>query len=459
MSKKNRVVNKTRRGNNEGSIYQRPNGAWSGMATVGYDENGKIKRKAVYGKTRMEVAQKLTELTNRISNDNYDYVSKNTFGDMMNEWLLIFKKTQVTPRTFEHNFRNFKLHIYPKIGKMKIDEVNTVVIQKLLNEMLENNYSLASTRKIKFLINQFFEYAIQNKLTLDNPATRTKVKSNERKIYDNENKYKAISPEIRNQFIKALDKHDFLKPLCMCMLFAGLRTGEVLALRWENIDFENKSLKVECGVTVIPKFDENGKVKERITVVSDTKTACSVREVPMPDILVRALDDYKTRQFIKGKENNINLLAPNVLVFANNDGSVRSYSGTKKIFERFLTANNLDNKGIHFHALRHTYSNMLFENNENPKVIQSLLGHKSVKTTITTYNSVDKSHLKKATDLFNREYSVDKKEEKKIVSDLSVEQLNDLILELTAKRKEKLQYENDEIEVKIRKRKEHDNEM
>ena len=175
MSKKNRIVSKTRRGNNEGSIFQRPNGMWSGMATVGYDENGKIIRKAVYGRTRLEVAQKLTELTNRISSDNFDYISKNSFGNMMEEWLLVFKKSQVTPRTFEGNFRNFKLHIYPKIGKMKIDDVNTVIIQRLLNDMLDNNYSLASTRKVKFLINQFFEYAIQNKLTSDNQIGRAHV--------------------------------------------------------------------------------------------------------------------------------------------------------------------------------------------------------------------------------------------------------------------------------------------
>lgn len=459
MSKKNRIVSKTRRGNNEGSIFQRPNGMWSGMATVGYDENGKIIRKAVYGRSRLEVAQKLTELTNRISSDNFDYISKNSFGKMMEEWLLVFKKSQVTPRTFEGNFRNFKLHIYPKIGKMKIDDVNTVVIQRLLNDMLDNNYSLASTRKVKFLINQFFEYAIQNKLTSDNPATRTKVKSNERKIYDSENKYKAISPEIRNKFIKDLDNHDFLKPLCFTMLFAGLRTGESLALRWENIDFDNKILKVECSITVIPKFDENGKVKERVTVVSDTKTACSVREVPMPDILCEALEDYKTRQYFKGKEHKIDLLAPNVLVFANNDGSVRSYSGTKKIFHRFLTKYGFDEYKIHFHGLRHTYSNMLFEANENPKVIQALLGHKSVKTTITTYNSIDKSYFKKATDLFNKEFSIkntkQKKEANSVVEHLSESQFDKLI--------ELLGFDNssnkDEVEAEIRKRKKQESEM
>lgn len=91
-------------------------------------------------------------------------------------------------------------------------------------------------------------------------------------------------------------------------------------------------------------------------------------------------------------------------MFGNDDDSLRSYGGTKKILYRFLKSNNLDKYNIHFHTLRHTYSNTLFEAEQNPKVIQSLLGHKDVKTTITTYNSVDKSYFDKATNVFNEQY-------------------------------------------------------
>ncbi len=451
MGKRNRIVNRTRRNNGEGSIYQRADGRWSGMATVGYDENGKQMRKAVYGKTRLEVVQKLSELTNRIANNNLDYVTNNNVENLMKEWMLVFKKQTVTPRTFEGNFRNFKLHIAPKIGKMKIYEVSTMVVQKLLNEILEQGYSLATTRKVKFLINQFYEYAIENKLTNENPAIKTKVKSTERKIYDSENQYKAIPPEVRDRFITALNSHDLLKPFCLTMMFGGLRVGEVLALRWEDLDMKNKTLKIEYGVTVVPKFDEEGNIKERVTVVSDTKTACSVREIPLPDILINALEEYKKRQWIIGREHNVDLLDKKSLIFPNNDGSVRTYYGMRCIFKRFLKTNNLTGYGIHFHGLRHTYSNMLFENNENPKVVQALLGHKSVKTTISTYNSVDKSYFKKATDLFNREYGTNgerpKEKATEMISNLNDEQVNKL-LQLLEKRKQEKEQEEPIQEVK-----------
>ena len=207
-------------------------------------------------------------------------------------------------------------------------------------------------------LNQFFDYAVQQKFVVSNPTLLTRVKSKERKIYDGENKYKAIPPEVREKFLECLNEHKLLKPLCLCMMCAGLRTGEALALTWEDIDFKNKIISVKRGITIVPKFDENGKVKERKTVISETKTACSVRDVPMPDILVEVLQDYKIEQEINSEIHKVNLTAGNSLVFGNDDGSVRTYYGTKKIFYRFLKKHNLDKLGIHFHGLRHTYSNI-----------------------------------------------------------------------------------------------------
>lgn len=153
---KTKVVSKTRRANNEGSIFQRKDGRWVGAATTGYDSEGKIIRKFIYGKSRMEVADKLTELTNRIESNNFDYVDKNNMARLMSEWLLVFKKNQVSPRTFEGVFSKYKIHIEPKIGNMKIDEISTLTIQKLLNQMLDDGYSLDVVRKTKVIFNQFF---------------------------------------------------------------------------------------------------------------------------------------------------------------------------------------------------------------------------------------------------------------------------------------------------------------
>lgn len=150
MAKKNKVVNKTRRANNEGSIFQRKDtGKWAGSVTMGYDENGKIIRKTVYGNSQTEVAKKISEISGRIKSNSYDMIENKNFGEFMNEWLLVFKKVQVTPRTFEGIIRNFRLHIEPQIGSMKIYDVDTYVIQKVINKMFDNDYAVDTVKFTK----------------------------------------------------------------------------------------------------------------------------------------------------------------------------------------------------------------------------------------------------------------------------------------------------------------------
>lgn len=404
--KKNKVVEKTRRKNGEGSIYQEKNGLWVGSIWM-EESDGSKKRHKVYGHSEMEVSKKLVELTGRMNAMKDTMYSGKTFGELMFDWLMIFKKSAVTPRTFEGNIRNFNIHIKPLIGNMKIEDVTKPVIQQVMNELIAKGLANNTIKKNKFLLNQFFDYAIECGLVQNNPTYKVKVRNREVSLTDQENKYKAIPPEMRVKFLQALNTHPFLKPLCMTSMFAGLRVGELLALKWENVDFENKTIQVRNGITQVPQFDEKGKIISRVTVIGNTKTACSVREVPIPDILVDALKDWKKEQWVRQQLTGVSLLEPKSIVFSNEDGSVRTYSGTRRIFDRFAKKHGFYGQ-IHFHTLRHTYSNMLFEMNENPKIIQALLGHKSVKTTLTVYNSVDKSYYKQATEKLNNLFNDEK---------------------------------------------------
>lgn len=448
-----KVVSKTRRANNEGSIFQRSDGRWGGALTMGYDENGKIIRKTIYGKTQAEVAKKLSEISGRVKSNSYELVENSDLEKLMFEYLMTFKKSTVSPRTFEGNIRNFKLHIVPHIGKMKVYEIDNYTIQKFVNILLDQGYSVDTIKKCKHLLNQFFEYSIENKWIYTNPTLKVKVKG-KRNVYeeDGDERYKALPPEIRDKFLDALNKDEanFIKPLCITLMFAGLRIGEALALKWKNIDFANKTIKIERAITQTLKFDEQGNVKDRTTVIGDTKTACSVRDIPVTDIVLETLKQWKEKQG-KRQETNPNvtaiLTAPTSFVFANDNGSYRTYYGTRVIFDRFKRRNGLNKYHIHFHGLRHTFSNMLFEMNENPKVIQQLLGHRDVKTTITVYNSVNSDYVREATDRLNtkiqeHEQERESNEDNTYSNDNSKDELTDeeidrMIKELERKKKRK----------------------
>ena len=147
-------------------------------------------------------------------------------------------------------------------------------------------------------------------------------------------------------------------------------------------------------------------------------------------------------------------------VFANDNGSVRSYSGTRKIFDRFKRRNHLHKSYVHFHGLRHTFSNMLFEMNENPKVIQQLLGHRDVKTTITVYNSVDNEYIRQTTEKFNEKVKEDRlileqkkrdevleKHKDKFIEDMSDDEFDDMLQQLMEESLERKRKKQSDMEM------------
>ena len=394
----------TRRGNNEGSVFQRADGRWCAVVNIGYDRDGRRMRKTFYGKTRAEVAVKMTaELGERLKGGHAS-PSNDSLQVLMHEWLMTFKRADVSPRTFERNLGTAKLHIYPHIGALRLHEITPNIVQSLFNRMLFGGYAPASVRKVKFLLHQFFAYAKNNRFVSENPVDGCIVKTKKEHKEQKEEKYKAIPIELRGIFLDAVSKDPFLKPLCMIQMFAGLRIGEALALQWKDVDLAHGVINIDNAVTVVPTLDRQGNTISKQTVISDTKTVASVREVPMPEILKQALLEWNKLRRKQQIDSGFSLTAPDDLVFGTNQGRLRTYYGTKTMFERLMRRAGLAEYKIHFHSLRHTYSSMLFEEKENPKVIQMLLGHKDVTTTIKTYNSVDRSYFKQATDKLDEKF-------------------------------------------------------
>ena len=390
-NKKNPI--RTRRSNGQGSIFQRKDGRWCGSITIGYNNVGKQLRKCVYGHSKAEVINKLAKIIGLVNNCDYVTIENNTFGELMLDWLMVFKKNAVTSRTFEGDIRNFRKHIDTYLGKFKLYNVNHFVLQQLFNNMMDSGYAIATIKKIKHLINQFFNYAIENGWVQLNPTIRIKIRSSNKVI---NNKYKALKTYEKPEFIDALhkDESNFIKPMCLMLMFSGLRIGEVIALKWCDVDFDKKTLNIERAITQEVTFDAIGNIIGRKTVIGTTKTLCSKRIIPITNYLIEVLTEWKDKQ----KEKSNKLICMDSFIFGNDDGSVSTYSGCKHIFDRFRKRNDLKKFGVAFNGLRHTFSNILFENKENPKAVQQLLGHRDVKTTIMVYNSVDDEYLRNTSD-------------------------------------------------------------
>lgn len=386
-----------RRANGEGTIFQRKDGRWVVAIVNGLKEDGSLNREYRYAKSEAEAKEIQKQIAQSISNGTY-YTSKVLLGDAMKEWLRLYKKSLVSDRTYESNIRTFKNHIEPNLGKIPYSKVTSNMVQELLTRSLQDHNGCPNTpKRIKFLLNQFYEYLISNKKATENPALRCKVTGKYKKTFiDSRGKikhnanYKAIPEKERIRFIRALDKApDIIKPISLVMMLASLRVGEALGLKWENVDFDKGLIYVEQGLTEKIEFDDDLNILSRENVISTTKTVCSKRVLKMPQILIDALQKWRKIQWCKEQVSGIPLTRSNNLIFCRDDGGVRGYDALRRQFDRFTKKYGFrDAFGIHCHMLRQTFSNMQIENKRNIKDVQHLLGHKDAKTTQLHYNSI-----------------------------------------------------------------------
>jgi len=273
---------------------------------------------------------------------------------------------------------------------LNVADITAHVLQRILNRMRLDGCSFHKMQRVKFMLNQLFTYLIDFEGLEFNPLNKIKLKQ------PNETtKYKAMPKDLRSEFLEKLNDHALLRTICYLGLFAGLRISEILALKWSAIDFSSKTIMVHAALSLDIVFDQKGNFLSSKSVIGNTKTVCSVRSVGMPNILRTTLMEWKRNSIY----NN-----PTDFVISNN-GNMRTYAGLRKKFERFRKRTGLHQYGISFHTMRHTYATMLFEMGENPKVVQFLLGHKSLEMTLANYMSLDTTMTKSATERFNQVFS------------------------------------------------------
>jgi integrase len=376
---------KYRRSNGEGSVFRHNNGKWCGQIALGIDENGKRTRRTVYGETRAEVVEKLAVLRGSIDAHKLKPSLRTTVGQFIEKWLKDFKRPTVTPRTYEW-YMNVNKNISDEIKDTLLHKANAYQIQTMLNAMKNEGYSVRTIKAAYDLLNQAFKAAVEFHMIGENPMDKVKVQRKETK-----RKQKALDAETRKKAMEVIDGNEVYKPIVYTMIGMGLRIGETIALKWSDVDFKNNTLSVNKAAKATPEVNDNGEITGRSMEISGTKTVCSVRTLPMPEVVREALKEWQKVYFQRFKASETDNL-----VFPNKDGKLRSYSGFRRQFGRFLNEKGLEN--ITFHQFRHTFATMMLERGVNPRVVQEFLGHKDISTTLGIYTGVTSDVMKAAAD-------------------------------------------------------------
>lgn len=376
----------TRRGKNEGSVYRRKDGKWVGQVTVGYrKDNGKPIRKYTYGNTREEVARWValtlsTELGKDAPSD--DLLLK----DFLHKWLTGFKSHEVCSRTMELYYTAERLHIVPVLGDIPLDQLTTGQIQKLLYRLqADKQLSNRTISLVRSALSQMYDYALEMQLVENNPARNAKLPQQPKRIVQDDEKALPIAQ--REALLNAAAGNAVMCPIITMLMLTGMRIGEVLALQWKHIDFRNKTISIRQSVTRELVFDQEGRTQSSKDALGTTKTWTSQRTIQAPDLVLERLREWM--KHVTGMKGGLKVLVPEGFIFfSTRTMGMRTYSGFRASYRHFLERNGFSPEGMNLHRFRHTYASMLLEQQINPKIVQKLLGHRDVSTTLGIYSHV-----------------------------------------------------------------------
>ena len=370
-----------KRANGEGTIVKNiRNGVqkgWRASITIGRDANGKLKRKEFTGKTQADVKKKLEEykkemLLGTVSNDD-----KITVSEWYYTWLFDYRIKDLKPKSFEKYEGIYRNYIKDsELGKVKLKDLRTTHIQRYYNKLQNQDNKPPSTiRGINTRLKPCLgEAEKQGYINKNYCKMVTLPKNNATKDIQ------VLSQTDQQRFIEAIKGHK-LEMLFLIALSTGLRLGELLGLKWSDIDFNTGMLTVNRTLSRV-KNQDTGKYE---VIEQIPKTKNSNRVIPIPSNILTKLKDHKKiqskRRLFVG-EAYIN----NNYVFTDDMGNPIDDKRPGRNLKSILT--KLDINHIKFHALRHTYATRLFEANVPPKTVQVLMGHYDISITMDIYTHV-----------------------------------------------------------------------
>jgi integrase len=360
----------SRRANNEGSIHKRErDGRWVATILVGYAPSGKPIRKTYVSAKRGEVAEKLKEAM-RQHDLGVDLTTEDlTVEAYLLRWLDDAARPTVKESTYMQYRRTVKNHIIPALGRSKLKKLTAMHLNGFYREKLETGLAPATVLYMHRVIHKALAQADRWALVVRNVADLVdppRVAAST---------VAAFSLEQARAFLVAV-RGDRLEALYVVALSVGLRRGEVLALRWEDIDLTNATMSVRRTLTKV----EGG------WAFAEPKTPSSRRNVKLPAFVVNALDHHKDQQK-KEREDALHWSDPG-LVFCTEIGTVIDGRNLLAKFKGKLKAAGLKPDEFTFHGLRHSAATLMLALGVQPKVVQETLGHSRIAVTIDLYSHV-----------------------------------------------------------------------
>jgi integrase len=351
-----------KRGQNEGSIYQRKDGLWTVAVTV------QGKRISKYFKSQSECREWLRNTQSQIQNGLTLAGARTTVIEFLEQWLGTIRES-VRPKTLHQYAQIARGHIAPRLGNIKLKDLRPDQIQGLYNEKLDKGVSARTVLLIHSVLHKALNQALNLGLIGRNPAqavSRPKAKRKEMRILtsDQARTFLSVAEETRYRALFHLALH------------TGMREGELLGLKWEDLDWVTRQLQVKRQLQVMPGIG---------MFFAEPKTASGRRTIVLSKAMIEKLREHLDDQD-QDRQQAGEKWRENGLIFPTTIGTPMAARNMYEDFRKLLKSIGLP--VIRFHDLRHTAATLMLQQGVHPKIVQERLGHADISMTLNTYSHV-----------------------------------------------------------------------
>jgi len=354
-----------------GHIVKRGNNSYSIVLSLGYDPKaGRYKQQWVTVKgTKKDTEKRLAELLHQLDTGAYMKPGKTTVADYLNQWLVEYVKPNLSPRGFERYQGIITKHLIPNFSNIPLTQLRPEHLQKHYTSWLNNGLSARTVRYHHAVIHKALQVALTWGLVSRNVADGVNV------------------PRIRRNEMQTWDEHEIFRfleaakdspyyVLFYTALFTGMRRSELLALRWQDIDFIFSQVYVNRSLHHL---------KDGSYVFTQTKSAKSRRTIALSPSAILTLREYKENQVLERAMLGIPLKDDD-LIFSTLEGNPLRPNTITRSWTTLAARAGV--KVIRLHDARHTHASLMLKQGIHPKIVQERLGHASIQMTLDTYSHV-----------------------------------------------------------------------
>jgi integrase len=361
-------MTRRRRGRGEGGVYQQKDGLWVGRISLGYNADGRRKRKVIYGATKKEVLDKLNGALAIARVGNLPDSQNLTVGQLLDRWLLSLKST-VTAATYEQKEISTRVHLKPRIGGVRLSQLNALHVESLVAELANDKVKPHAARHAIDALDYALNYAARLKLIASNPcqAIKKPVPKPREPLF--------LTPD-QARLVRTVSAGLPVHPLLVTALATACRQGELLALAWDDVDLNAGTLTVRRALSLTKAG----------FAVKEPKTPSARRTISLPPFAIETLLALKKERL------RVGLLS--FPVFCTRTGNYLNKKNVLRAFRAVVVRANaklaeqearLIAAAVRFHDLRHTIASILLSSGHSLRAVSQRLGHSNPAMTLRVY--------------------------------------------------------------------------